>query len=163
MRKLPVSVISTLCFIGLALAVEPPAMKEGLWSIHTQSIDNPGNVKHESSRKICRSHAYDKEVQAKAKNLPGCKVLNENLSGGTFTSESECTSGQTVIKTKGTTTFQGDTATHSETHATYTPALYGVSDTRIIMDQKYLGACPAGTQPGDIIQADGTVTHTRGH
>ena len=37
----------------------------------------------------------------------------------------------------------------------------GVSETTMIMDQKYVGSCPAGAQPGDITYADGRVTHWR--
>jgi len=27
----------------------------------------------------------------------------------------------------------------------------------MIMDQKYVGSCPAGTQPGDLTNADGRL------
>jgi hypothetical protein len=163
MRKFPASAIGTLCLIGVALAVEPPLQKEGLWSIHRQTINNPGNVTHESSEKICRNHAYDQDARSRAKNRPGCKVLSESFSGRTYAIEMQCTVAHNVIKSKGTTTFQGDTAFRSETHATYWPALYGVSETWIMMEQKYLGSCPEGTQPGDLIHPDGTVTHLGKH
>jgi len=64
-----------------------------------------------------------------------------------------------VIDSKGTTTFVGDTAAHSETHSTNTAAMYGVSETIQVMDQKYVGSCPAGAQPGDRTGADGRVSH----
>ena len=69
----------------------------------------------------------------------------------------------TVVESKGTTTFQGDTATHSETHATYTPPMGGISGMTMIMDQKYVGSCPAGLQPGDRTNADGSVIHLWKH
>ena len=53
-------------------------------------------------------------------------------------------SGKYVIDTTEKATFKGDTAVHSETHATYSPPLYGVSESTMIMDQEYLGSCPAG-------------------
>jgi hypothetical protein len=71
--------------------------------------------------------------------------------------------GATVIETKGTATFSGDTSTHSESHATYTPAMAGISEMTMIQDQKYVGSCPAGAQPGDRINADGTVIHLGKH
>jgi hypothetical protein len=70
--------------------------------------------------------------------------------------------GSTVIDSKGTATFQGDSAAHSETHATYSPAMAGLSETTMIMDQKYVGACPAGAVAGDRIAADGRITHLAG-
>lgn len=49
MKKLMVFAAAVLMLlIGIANAVNPPEQKEGLWSIHRQSIDNPGNSKSES-------------------------------------------------------------------------------------------------------------------
>jgi hypothetical protein len=31
----------------------------------------------------------------------------------------------------------------------------GKSETVMIMDSKYLGSCPAGMKPGDVVMADG--------
>jgi hypothetical protein len=141
-------------------AADPPAMKEGLWSIHTVSTDQPGNKKTEGTRLICRNHAYDERVRAMAaqKSAATCKTINENSSGGTITTETQCSVGGSVLRTKGTVTFSDDTA-HSETHTIYTPAMYGASETMMVMDQKYVGACPAGVEPGDTIGADGKVIH----
>jgi hypothetical protein len=163
MRKLLMTVTAILCFVVFTPAIDLPSLREGLWSIHTQSVDNPGNVKREFTQKLCRNHAYDDSARAKAKNVPGCKTLNENLSGHTYTVEMECTVTGSVIHSSGVTTMTGDDAFHSETHATYTPALRGVSDTTMIIDQKYEGSCPAGTQPGDFIRPDGTILHTGKH
>jgi hypothetical protein len=160
MKRLLMCAIAVVCLVGFAAAIDLPAAKEGLWSMRMQTTDNPGNVKSDFTQKICRNHAYDQAAQAKAKNMPGCKVLNENLSGHTYTIEIDCKIAGSVIHSKGVTTFTGDSAFRSETHATYAPALNGVSDTTMIIDQKYLGSCPSGTEPGDIIRADGTIIHT---
>lgn len=160
MKRFLICMVAILSLIGFASAIDMPPMREGFWSIRTQTISNPGNVKTDFTQKICRNHAYDDSVRAKARNRPGCKVLNENLSGHTYTVEMECNIGGSVVHTKGVTTGTEGEASHSETHTTYSPALNGVSDTMMIMDQKYLGSCPSGTEPGDIIRADGTVLHT---
>jgi hypothetical protein len=142
-----------------AYAADPPAMKEGLWSIHTVSTDQPGNKKTEGTRSICRNHAYDERVRAMAaqKSATTCKTISENSSSGTITTETQCSVGGSVLRTKGIVTFSGDTA-HSETHSTYTPAMYGVSETTMVMDQKYVGACPAGMEPGDMMDANGKIS-----
>ena len=145
--------------IGMANAVDLPEQKEGLWSSHMQSTDSPGNNKTEQTSTICRNHAYDQYVLSLTKGMKGCTEVNESFQGGKYSVEMHCAVGGTVIDSKGTTTFQGDTAAHAESHATYTPAMGGVSETTIIMDQKYVGSCPAGAQPGDITYADGRVTH----
>jgi hypothetical protein len=145
---------------GGVYGADPPAMKEGLWSIHTVSTDQPGNKRTEGTQKLCRSHAYDERVRAMAaqQSAKTCKTISENSAGGTTTSENQCTVGGSVLKTKAVVTLNGDSA-HSETHTTYTPAMYGMSETSMVMDQKYLGACPAGVQPGDRIGPDGKVIH----
>lgn len=149
--------------IGIANAQTAPEVKEGLWEIHMQSTDKPGDKKTEGTSTICRNHAYDQHAQALAKEMKGCTKVSENFHGGKYTLEMHCTVGATVIATKGTSTFQGDTATHSESHTTYTPAFYGVSETTMIQDQKYIGSCPADMQPGDRKSEDGKITHLWKH
>ena len=148
---------------GLAHAADPPAAKEGLWSSHSQTVDQPGNKKSEATKTICRNHAYDQYVKDLAAKVPGCTKVSENFNGRTLTTEMRCVVGGSVIVGKGTAVFQGDTAVHSENHSTYTPAMYGLSETTMIMDQKYVGSCPAGAQPGDIKSADGKIINTWKH
>lgn len=160
MKRMLVSVAAALLLpIGIAIAVNLPEQKEGLWSIHRQMTANPGNKKTDSTSKICRNHAYDQYANSLAKNVKGCTTGSESFEGGKYSIEMHCVVAGTVIESKGTTTFQGDRSTHAESHATYTPAMGGVSEMTMIIDQKYEGSCPAGTQPGDMMSADGRVTH----
>lgn len=157
-KSLALAFVSFLVGAAISVAADPPLMKEGYWSIHTVTIDNPGNNKSESAQTICRNHAYEQYVRdsAKKRSQNICKMLVEDYSGGTYTVEQECTVGTSKIHSKTVTTTQGDSAAHAETHSTNTPALYGVAESTMTQDQKYLGACPAGVQPGDILRADGT-------
>jgi ribosomal protein L27 len=161
MRVSTVSVI--LLLIGTANGADAPELKEGLWSIHRQTIDNPGNKKIEGTQTICRSHAFDQHSQELAKNVKGCTTVSDSFQGGKRVTELRCTIGGTVLDTKGTVVYQGDSSVHGEDHTTYTPAMNGVSESTMIQDQKYVGSCPAGVQPGDIINADGRVMHTWKH
>jgi hypothetical protein len=163
MKKLPAVAVAAISLMGLAQAIDLPLMKEGLWSIRTQTTNNPGNNKTDFTQKLCRSHAYEEYARGLAKNRPGCKTISESLSGGVYTTEVECAERGTVIKSKTVATSQGDSAAHSESHATYTPAFHGMSEMIMIQDQKYLGSCPSGVGPGDRIAQDGAVTHTWKH
>ena len=161
-KRLAAVIAALLLVIGMASAVDKPEMKEGLWSMHKQTIDNPGNKKSESDSTICRNHGYDKHVESHA--VPkGCTTVNESFQSGKYVLETHCTIAGTVIESKGTTTFNSDTAAHSETHATYTPPMQGVSETTMIMDSKFQGACPAGVQPGDLTDSKGNVVHLWQH
>lgn len=156
--------VTAALLVGSAItnAAEAPGLKEGLWSIRNQSVDNPGNRKTDFTSTLCRSHAYDQYARNLAKNMRGCMVLNENMRGSVYTIEMRCTLASSVIQSKTTTSFQGN-STHSETHTTYTPALEGVAETTMMQDQKYVGSCPVGAQPGDMTHTDGTVQHLWKH
>ncbi len=39
----------------------------------------------------------------------------------------------------------------------------GITETTMTQDQKYLGNCPAGAQPGDMTTSNGTVKHLWKH
>ena len=145
-----------LFLLGACLAADAPTLKEGFWSIHSVATDQPSGKKREVTRSICRSHAYDDYVREKAKKMaPSCKTISENSSGGTTVTETECSVAGTVIHSKASYTVSSETAVHSETHATYAPPMAGMSEMTMVMDQKYTGACPAGIEPGDMVNADG--------
>jgi hypothetical protein len=152
-----------LLSVGIANAVDPPPLKEGLWSVRTQITDNPGNRKRDSTANLCRNHAYDQHVRDISKRKPGCTTVNESFQAGQYTVEMHCSVSGTSIVAKGVTTFRGDTSAHSESRATFSPPTGGTSETIEILDQNYLGNCKAGTQPGDMISASGTVTHLWKH
>jgi hypothetical protein len=159
-KRLLVAPIAFVYVAAVVVHADPPSLKEGLWSIHTASTNQPGDKKTESTRSICRNHAYDDRVRAQAKaQAATCKTHTDNDSGSKYESESECVVRGTTIHTKGITTASGSNATHTESSTTYNPAFYGISATTMIMDQKYVGACPAGIEPGDMMEADGRVIH----
>jgi hypothetical protein len=58
---------------------------------------------------------------------------------------------------------QGDIAAHGESHTLYTPAMDGKTETIMFSDAKYLGSCPAGMQPGDRMDANGSNVHGGKH
>ena len=157
MTKMVVCIGAILLPMGIAFATNHPDLKESLWSVHTQTINNLGGQKNEGSFTLCLSHSSDQAVEAHAKNMKGCTVSSESFEGNMYSIEMRCTVGTTVIETKGTTTFGDDTSTQSEAHATYTSALAGIGELTMIQDQKYMGSCPAGVLPGNRTNADGTV------
>jgi len=145
-----------ILLIGIAIAADAPPLKEGFWSLHSVSTDQPSGKKRELTRSICRNHAYDDHVREMAKKIPAtCKTISETSSGGTTTTETECTVQDTVVHSKTAVTTASETAIHMETHTTYTPPLGGMSESTTVMDQTYTGACPDGVEPGDMLTPDG--------
>ena len=162
MKNLLLSAAALLLAPGAIYSVDEPPLKEGFWTIRTQMTQNPGNTKEDTTRSVCRNHAYDAYTRSTAKKT-NCKTISESTSGTTTTTDSECKVNDIVIRNKGTLTVTGDTATRSEAHTTYTPAFGGVTESTMTTDQKYLGSCPAGVQPGDLTTADGKVNHLWKH
>src|SRR5579871_3971230 len=93
-----------LVLVGLASPGDEPAVKEGLWSIHTETLSQPGNKKVEGTRSLCRSHAYDEEVRARSKpqSAANCKTIVDQSSGGRSESETECVVAGTTAHGKAT-------------------------------------------------------------
>ena len=157
MRRAAFTVSAATLLLAIASAADPPPLQEGLWEIRGQSIDNPGGKKTAFTYRLCRNHAYDKAMDALVKNVKDCTTSFDSLGDGRYSSSSRCTLDGTVIVSNGTYTYLRSTSTRSESHATYTPAYHGKTDETVIQDQSYVGACPAGMQPGDRITVDGTV------
>jgi hypothetical protein len=162
MRKMKeIILIPALLSLALPLSAidNPPPMKEGLWSITTQTISNPAGTKIEGSYSLCRNHAYDDKIHARTKAMKGCTVVKETLEGGKYTLVSHCEVPNMVYDTNAVATIDGDTSSHMESHTTYKPPMRGIEETTMIMDQKYVGACPADMQPGERMDKDGKVIH----
>jgi hypothetical protein len=156
-------ILPALLTVAAVFAAEEPTFKEGLWSIHTVTTDNPGNKKSETTRSVCRDHAYDAASRVKAKAMMAkiCKTNTLTGSGSKYISESECVQMGSTMHSKGVLTISGDTAAHNEETTTFAPPMNGIAETTMIMDQKYVGACPAGMQPGESMDANGNVIHRR--
>jgi hypothetical protein len=141
--------VALLLPVSIVAAAEPPPLREGLWEVRTQTIADPGNMKDEGTYQLCRDHASDKAAYALARNTKGFTVSFQSEGSGKYSMASRGTVGGTVIATKGTAVYQGDTSVHSESHTTYSPALDGRTDETTIQDQKYVDPCPDGMKPGD--------------
>ena len=146
-------IVSCALLLPIARAADPPQLREGLWEIHGQRIENPGNRRTEFTYRLCRSHAYDRAMDDLVKNQKDCTTSFESLGGGRYASSSRCTAAGIVIESKGTYTYESNTSTRSESTATYDPAFHGKTDETLIQDQNYIGICPAGMRPGDRINA----------
>ncbi len=144
---------SAMLLLAIARAADPPQLKEGLWEIRGQRIENPGNRRTEFTYRLCRSHAYDKAMDDLVKNQKDCTTSFDSLGGGRYVSASRCTAAGVVIVSKGTYTYESSTSARSESTATYDPAFHGKTEETLIQDQSYVGSCPAGMNPGDRVDA----------
>ena len=122
--------LCAVAFVALhgqtVFAADHPQLKEGLWQVHMQFFDAQGKPTTELTEQICRNHAYDQAAEDKARTVlaKNC-ASSENYSEDKLTSELSCKVKGSTQVTKGVTTFLSDSATHAESHTSYTPPLGG--------------------------------------
>jgi len=151
--------LTVLALIGTAQALDTPPMREGLWKVH--SVDTvPGTPPDVYNFSLCRDHVYDKSAEDAVAKMKECTISPATISGNKRTYTSTCKiPNVTTISGTVTVIWSGDTSFHSVTHTTYTPAFMGKSEQTSIMDESYVGACPAGMKVGDHLDADGKIEH----
>jgi hypothetical protein len=129
--------------------LKPPPTKEGLWETHTTQVQQ-GKTVSDRSVKMCQTKELTKSSQSDGEQLRKKNECTSNVtqpSSNMYVEESRCAKGPNAGSvTKVVYTFQGDTSSHTEMHMNV-----GKSETVMIMDSKYVGSCPAGMKPGDLI------------
>jgi len=167
MIKTALSAASLLLLIAPSMHTNPPVefpqMKEGLWSIHEVTTINPGNKTVDVTETLCRSHAYDEYAHSLSKGKTGCTVIKEEGGNGSWTLERDCKVQDSVMHVKSTIKSIDANSAHSETHTTMTPPMMGISESTMIQDQKFVGACPADMAPGDMKMGNGMTMHLWKH
>jgi hypothetical protein len=104
---------------------------------------------------MCQSKETTKSMQSNGEELRKKNECTSNVtqpSANMYVEESRCAKGPNAGSvTKIVYTYQGDTASHTEMHMNV-----GKAETVMIIDAKYLGSCPAGMKPGDLM-IDGKI------
>jgi hypothetical protein len=158
----PIVALSAAFGIAGADELTPPPAKEGLWetrSTHTEQ----GRTVSDPPVKMCQSKETTKAMQARGEEMRKnnqCTYHVTQPSPNTYVEESLCVKGPNAgTTTKVIYTNQGDSASHTEMHMHMEA---GTTDTVVIIDAKYLGSCPAGMKPGDLMMGDGKIVSGAG-
>jgi hypothetical protein len=150
-----IAVLSASISLAGADELKPPPTKEGLWETHGTHTQQ-GKTVPDRTVKMCQSNDTTKAMQARGEELRKkneCTSHVSRPSPNTYVEESSCAKGPNAGSvTKVVYTNQGDTASHTEMHVNA-----GGSETVVIIDAKYLGACPSGMKSGDLMMDDGKI------
>jgi uncharacterized protein DUF3617 len=84
-----------------------------------------------------------------------CERNNVDHDGNRIAIHSVCSMNGTRLTTKAIVTLTGDTAYHVDIEEHADPPFEGRTDEIITQDAKWLGPCPTGAKPGDMIDANG--------
>jgi hypothetical protein len=144
-------------YVGTAAAddYKPPPMKDGFWETHSvQSA--AGKTSNDMIIKMCQTKELTQSSQALSAQLRKANQCTSTIiqqSGNTVVEESRCAKGPNAGEvTRFVYSHTGDTASHIEMHSKQ-----GGTENLTVMDMKYLGSCPAGMKPGDVIMPDGKL------
>ena len=65
------------------------------------------------------------------------------------------------MKSRSVMKFTGNTSYRTEADASYEPPLMGMTKSHTVIEAKYVGACPAGMQPGDLKTSTGQIVNIK--
>ena len=138
-----------LIFLAEAQADELPARKPGLWEVRTSIGDNSRVLGVQQ----CIDAATDQLLQSSAGPFSAslCQAREVKRSEGSITIDSHCTVGGKT----GTAHAVISGSFESAYTMTVTAEGGGLPPAKMTIQGKWLGACAAGQQPGDVIMPGG--------
>jgi hypothetical protein len=158
--------IALLGVAGTVAAVDLPAnmpkRKPGLWEMQTSGMGG-----HAQSTKLCLDADTDRDMYKMGAQMSGqmCSKFNINVQGNSVVADAVCNiqapSGAMNITSHSETRFEGDTAYHTDTQIKYDPAMMGHSEMTVTSTGRWVGQCPAGQKPGDMVMPNGTTMNIK--
>jgi hypothetical protein len=144
-------VITTALLAASAAAQDMPKMKPGLWESVTTSGGPKGAPANITKGSMCINEAVQKDIMAFSQTMGAqCSKNVQRRDGNKFIGEAECTFGSTTVKSQSVTTFTSDASYRTESRATFSPPMGGMSESTTTQEAKFTGPCPAGMKPGDM-------------
>jgi hypothetical protein len=138
-----------LLFVTQAVAADAPARKPGLWEVKT-SIEGQGRA---VTVQQCIDAATDQMLQSSAGpfSAPLCTGREVTKSDTGMTIDTHCSLNGKPANAHAVVSGSFDSA------YTMTVTAEGgvLPPVKMIIDGKWLGACTAGQQPGDVVMANG--------
>jgi hypothetical protein len=133
-----------------ALSAEFPARRAGLWdvTVNMESMKIPART-----NKMCIDAVTDAKLMklGMASKDANCTAMNVSGMGSVRTVDSICHLNGGEQKNHVVMTYSGDAAYHVDMQSQFSPPIAGHSRSHIVQDGKWIGPCPAGMKPGDMM------------
>jgi hypothetical protein len=140
--------IALICSASLASAapVNLPKRKSGLWELK-MSNDMGSHIIQQ-----CIDEQTDDLAQDQMGGLEGysCRQTDVRREGDKLIVESTCTIEGSTAQSRAVISGRYDSAYTVDVKSSYDPPLYGMKESSSNIVAKWLGACKAGQQPGDV-------------
>jgi len=138
-----------------AAGIDYPTLRDGQWEMTTMQ-GTAGSPPRKST--LCLDASTQRMMIDMGAGLQKamCSRMDMRRDGAKYISDAECKIGNSVIKSHGVMTMQGDTAYHTESSATYDPPLFNdVRQSTTVIEGRHTGACGDGMKPGDMVTPNG--------
>jgi hypothetical protein len=144
-----------LATLAPAHAADFPGRKSGLWEANVKSAMGPS-----MTMQSCVDGSADKPgAMVAAQNRAQCEAASVNPVAGGYHFHMVChPNGNMTMTSDGTATGDFKTAYTVSSTMTMTPSPQGMPPMSSTISARYLGACPADMQPGDV-KMNGRVMH----
>jgi hypothetical protein len=152
--------ILTTSHVMTAMAAEPPVLKSGLWEVTRVISQQP-------DRRSVTTMCLDESVQAQMREFgmgaakEMCSQNERSFSGNRMTMTATCRMGPSIMKTTAVMIFTGNTAYHLDQTSTFDPPMPNTSLARTSLDARWVGACRAGQQAGDVTLETGQTINIK--
>ena len=149
-----------MLLLPIASAQDYPKLKPGLWEMKRSSSRPGGNGQ---TLRMCLDESLQREMyDMGVGTMKGmCSKHDFKLSGGHGTGEFVCSVNGSTWHSRSNMTIDGDVGYRTEVDTTFDPPVNGQSQAHSVMEARYIGPCPAGQQPGDVLLPNGQTVNMR--
>lgn len=147
------SLVISAMLSGTALAADLPKRKPGFWEITSAMPGMPGGA--QSMRQCIDAKTDDLAAKPSADDDMRCEAPQTEISGNRVKSKTVCKGEGLSITSQAEFTgdfssnYQGSVVTH------FDPPMMGMKEMTSQIKARWLGPCPAGIAPGDMVMPNG--------
>ena len=139
--------------------IATPTRKAGYWD---QTMVMAGNHPTTMKTQFCTDANVEKSIsafgQGASQSMCSKNVIRKTLTGYAF--ESTCKVGNGTSVSSGTATGDFNTGyTVNMVSKTTPPPAPGMGETKMTITAKWVGPCPAGKKPGDMVMPGGMTVN----
>jgi hypothetical protein len=145
-----------------AIAQDFPKLKAGLWEVSVTSARSSGAAPPRLTT-MCLDDSVQQEMYRMSTGMMSgmCSKHDIKVAGARVTTLADCDLGVTRMRSQSVMTLTGNTAYHTEAHASFDPPMSGMKESTTTIDGRHVGACKAGQQPGDMTLPGGQTINVR--
>ena len=146
---------------AVAGAQDFPKLKSGLWEMTTATARTGDGAPRLTT--MCLDDSVQQEMYKMSTGMMSgmCSKHDIKVTAGKVTTSANCDLGITRMQSQSVMTLAGNTAYHTEAHATFDPPMNGMKESNTLIDGKHVGACKPGQQPGDMTLPGGQTINIR--